>query len=92
MHIDRNERIWMIASIVMLVVFALAVGISGFVYGIQVPEPVAKVDPRTVATPGASAYPFGAPVEERVRELAPGRYEAYILAQMSIPSAERAIS
>jgi cytochrome c oxidase subunit 2 len=32
-----------------------------------------------VATPGAS--PFGAPVDERVRELAPGKYEAYILAQ-----------
>ena len=82
MHIHRSERMYMIASIVLLVIFSLAVGISGFVYGIQLPQPEARVDPRTIATPGASQYPFGDPVAERVRELAPGKYEVYILAQM----------
>jgi cytochrome c oxidase subunit II len=80
MNFHRSERIFLIGSIALLVVFALAVGISGFAYGIQVPQPEMRVDPRTVATPGVS--PFGDPVNERVRELAPGRYEAYILAQM----------
>lgn len=79
MHVDRTEKAFIIGSIVLLVVFALAVGISGFAYGIQLPRPDQRVDPRTVATPGVS--PFGAPAEERVRELAPGRYEAYILSQ-----------
>ncbi|MCA9949618.1 MAG: cytochrome c oxidase subunit II [Anaerolineales bacterium] len=79
MHIDRNEKIYLIGSIILLVVFALAIFISGFAYGIQVPLPEAQVNPNTVATPGAS--PWGAPAEERVRELAPGKYEAYILAQ-----------
>ena len=79
MHIDRSERIFIYVSIGLLVVFALAIGISGFAYGIQVPRPEERVDPRTVATPGVSR--FGDPVEERVRELAPGKYEAYILSQ-----------
>jgi cytochrome c oxidase subunit 2 len=79
MHVDRREKIYIIFSIVMLVTFATALGVSAFVSGFQVPQPVEVVDPRTVATPGVS--PFGDPVEERVRELAPNRYEAYILAQ-----------
>ncbi len=79
MHVDRTEKLFIAGAIALLVVFALAVGISGFAYGIQVPLPEQRVDPQTVATPGAS--PWGDPVEERVRELAPGRYEAYILGQ-----------
>lgn len=79
MHVDRNEKIYIIGSIILLVVFALAIFISGFAYGIQVPLPEAQVNPNTVATPGAS--PWGEPPDERVRELAPGKYEAYLLAQ-----------
>lgn len=79
MHVDRTEKLFIIGAIVLLVVFALAVGISGFAYGIQLPLPEQRVDPQTVATPGVS--PFGDPVDERVRELAPGKYEAYILSQ-----------
>ncbi|RMD50327.1 MAG: cytochrome C oxidase subunit II [Candidatus Thermofonsia bacterium] len=79
MHVDRREKIYIIFSIIMLVTFATTLGVSAFVSGFQVPQPVEVVDPRTVATPGVS--PFGDPVEERVRELAPNRYEAYILAQ-----------
>jgi cytochrome c oxidase subunit 2 len=78
MHIDRTERIFIIGSIVLIVIFAVAIAASSIAYGIQVPAPYDQVDPRTVATPPS---PWGAPVEERVRELAPGEYEAYILAQ-----------
>lgn len=78
-HIDQNEKIYVIISVALLVVFATAVGISSFAYGIQVPEPFEQVDPRVITTPGAS--PWADPIDERVRELAPNKYEAYILAQ-----------
>jgi len=80
MHIDRAERNYIVISVLLIVIFAIAIGVSAFAVGIQVPTPEDQVDPRTVATPGVS--PWGDPVEERVRELAPGKYEAYILAQM----------
>ena len=79
MHVDRTEKIFIFGSIVLVVIFALAIAVSSIAYGIQVPAPYEQVNPNTIATPGNS--PWGAPVEERVRELAPGVYEAYILAQ-----------
>jgi cytochrome c oxidase subunit 2 len=79
MHIDRSEKMFIIGTIVLVAVFALAIAVSSIAYGIQVPRPYEQVDPNTVATPGVS--PFGDPVDERVRELAPGKYEAYILGQ-----------
>lgn len=83
MHVDRSEKIFFMASALLLVVFALAVFISGFVYGIQVPRPYAKVNPVTIANPDESDFPtFALPVEERIRQLAPDRYEVYILARM----------
>ena len=78
MHIDRNERNYLIIASVILVIFFLAVTVGAAANGIQVPSPELRVDPRTVATPGVS--PFGDPAEERIRELAPGKYEVYILA------------
>ena len=78
MHIDRTEKIFMIASIILVVVFALTIAVSSLAFNIQVHAPYEQVDPNTVATPPS---PWGAPVDERVRELAPGRYEAYVLAQ-----------
>jgi len=80
MHIDRTEKIFIVISIILVVVFALAIAVSSLAFGIQVPSPYEQVDPKTIATPGAS--PWGAPVDERVRELAPGKYEAYVLAQI----------
>jgi cytochrome c oxidase subunit 2 len=80
MHVDRTERIFIIGSVVLVIVFALAIAVSSIAFGIQVPRPEMLVDPRTVATPGVVPG-FGDPVEERVRELAPGNYEAYIMSQ-----------
>lgn len=79
MHIDARERNFIILSIALLVAFGVALSVGGFAYGIQVPAPELRVDPKTVATDPNT--PFSAPVEERVRELAPGKYEIYILAQ-----------
>lgn len=78
-HVDRSEKYYIIGTVALLVIFAAAVLISGFTYGIQVPQPVERVDPNTVADDPDS--PWAAPVEERVRELAPGKYEVYVLAQ-----------
>lgn len=77
MHIDPYERLWIIASIVMLVVFAGAVTVAGFFMGIQLPSPEAKVDPAVVTAPDG---PFG---DENVGlyEIAPGEYEAYLRGQ-----------
>ena len=74
LEIDPYEKRWIQLSIALLIVFALAVGVSGFVYGFQVPVPEQRVDPNTVA----QMAPFAEP---GLRELAPGKYEAYILAQ-----------
>jgi cytochrome c oxidase subunit 2 len=76
-HVDRNEKIYIIISVSLVAVFFMAVAVSSFVYGIQVPSPYEQVDPRTIATP-APGNPFGEP---GLRELAPGKYEAYIMAQ-----------
>lgn len=75
-HVDRYEKFWMRFSFVLVALFGVAVAASSFAYGIQVPVPEQRVDPRTVATPGVSR--FGEP---GLRELAPGKYEVYILAQ-----------
>ena len=78
-HVDRSEKIYIIISVALISVFFVALAISSFVYGIQVPVPEQRVDPRTIATPGPD-NPFGEP---GLRELVPGkRYEAYILAQI----------
>lgn len=75
-HIDRYEKAWMGFAVAMLVIFAGAVTTSAFMIGIQLPAPVARVDPKLVATPGATL--FGEP---GFRELAPGHIEARILAR-----------
>lgn len=79
MHIDRYERLFIYAAVVLLVVFMGALAVSSFAFGIRVPTAYEKVDPRTVATPPS---PWGLPAEERLRELSPGNYEVYLLAQM----------
>lgn len=76
-HVDRTEKLYIIISVALIAVFFVALAVSSFVYGIQVPVPELQVDPRTIATP-APGNPFGEP---GLRELAPGKYEAYIIAR-----------
>lgn len=75
MHIHPFERNWMIFTAVLLVLFATAVSVAAFGLGIQLPGPEQRVDPRTVATDPNS--PWSTP---GLREIAPGKYDAYILA------------
>ena len=79
MHIDRNERNYFLITSGLLLLFFLAVTVGASANSISVVAPQAKVDPRLVATPGASN--FAGPAEDRIRELSPGKYEVYILAQ-----------
>lgn len=74
MNMDPYERNWIIISISLAVVFGIIIAVAGFAYGIQVPSPEQRVDPKTVALEGPWADPG-------LRELSPGKYEAYILAQ-----------
>ncbi len=76
MHIDRYEQIWIRISVAVLVVFMLGIIVAGWSMGIQVPGVYGRVDPNTVTEPGS---PWAEP---GVRELAPGKYEVYILAQI----------
>lgn len=76
MHVDVYEKWWIGLGVAMLLIFAGAIGTSGFAASIQVPQPEARIDPKTVTTEGPFAEPG-------LRELAPGKYEAYILAQAS---------
>ena len=78
MHIHVYEKWWIGLTAIMLVVLTVLVGVAGFVNGFQVPQPFARIDPRTVKDSGAfSEASLG------LRELAPGKYEAHILAQAS---------
>jgi cytochrome c oxidase subunit II len=73
LHIDKMERTWIMISLSVLAIFAVAVTIAGFAMGIDVPAPAERVDPKTIAQDPRFATPG-------LRELAPGKYEAYILA------------
>ncbi|GIV76998.1 cytochrome c oxidase subunit II [Litorilinea aerophila] len=76
LHVDRFEGAWIRISVVILAVFLLAVLASGFAMGVQVPGVYQRIDPRTLYDPGS---PFANP---GLRELAPGKYELYLRAQI----------
>jgi len=74
LHIHSYERNWLIATAIMLVAFVVLVTVAGSAMGIAVPAPQNRVDPNTVDKEGPFANPG-------LREIAPGKYEAYILSQ-----------
>ena len=78
LHADPYEKKWIILSIVLLLVFIVAITVAGLALGIQLPSSEQRVDPNTVDAPG---QPWS-PELRGLRELAPGKYEAYILAQI----------
>lgn len=73
MHIHRYERAWLGFSIGLVFVFFLAVITAAVAGGIQVPSPAGQVNPSDL-----SQTDFAQP---GLRELSPGHYEAYLLAQ-----------
>jgi cytochrome c oxidase subunit 2 len=75
-HVDLYEKWWIGLTVAMLVIFIVTIGLSAFGHGFQVPLPDLRVNPNTVANSGPFAQPG-------MRQLAPGKYEAYIVAQAS---------
>lgn len=73
-HVDPYERLWIIIGAALLVMFTVLVAIASMAGGIQVPAPLQRVDPNTITQSGPFAEPG-------LRELAPGKYEAYIVAR-----------
>ena len=74
-HVDFFEGAWMRVAVAVTVVFVIALAISGFAIGVQLPGAYAPITPTELADP---ASPFANP---GLRELAPGKYEAYVVAQ-----------
>ncbi len=75
-HVDRYEAAWMRISVGVLLVFFIAISISSWAIGIQLPGAYERMDPNTLNEPG---NPFAEP---GLRELAPGKYEAYYRGQI----------
>ncbi len=76
LHIDRYEAIWIRISLITSTIFVIAIAVAGFAWGIQVPGVYQRIDPATLTDPSS---PFANP---GLRELAPGKYEAYMTAQV----------
>ncbi len=76
MGIDPWERNWMRFSVVLLVVFAIAVSVAGWAGGFQLPGAESEVDPQTVMDEGS---PWANP---GLVEIGDQHFEAYVLAQM----------
>ncbi|MEZ4713968.1 MAG: cytochrome c oxidase subunit II [Caldilineaceae bacterium] len=72
LHVDWYEGLWIRISVGVLVVFIGAVLFSSSAYSIQVPGAYQRVDPQNLTD-----TPFNEP---GIRELAPGKYEVYMLA------------
>lgn len=76
LHVDRFEGAWIRFSVVVIAIFFIAVVVSAFAVGFQLPGVYERIDPQTLYDPGS---PFAEP---GLRELAPGKYELYIRAQI----------
>jgi cytochrome c oxidase subunit 2 len=74
MPIERLERYFLWAATAMLAIFFGTVTVSAFTWGLQLPGPSEQVDPETLD----KTVPFDKP---GLREIAPGEYEAVIIAQ-----------
>ena len=74
MKIEYYEKIFLVLGLVVLVAGLGAIGASVWAAGIHVPSPAGRIDPRDVRT----TPPFDQP---GVREVAPGEFEAVIIAQ-----------
>lgn len=76
LHVDRYEGAWMRLSFAVLVIFFVVLVFSSFSVGFQVPGVYQRIDPSTLQNPDS---PFANP---GLRELAPGKYEVYLRAQI----------
>ena len=75
LHIEKWEGIWIRVAVGMTVIFVAAITIAALSFGISVPGATARINPATLTEEG---NPFATP---GIRELAPGKYEVYMVAQ-----------
>lgn len=75
-QVDRYEGVWIRISAIVLVIFFLLIVVSAFSVGFQVPGVYQRIDPATLMNADS---PFANPT---LHELAPGKYELYIRAQV----------
>ena len=75
LHVEKWEGIWIRIAVGMTVVFIAAITVAALSFGITVPGATARINPATLNDPGS---PFANP---GIRELAPGKYEVYMVAQ-----------
>ncbi|MCS6828075.1 MAG: cytochrome c oxidase subunit II [Caldilinea sp.] len=75
LHVEKWEGIWIRVAVAMTAVFIAAITVAAMSFGITVPGVTARINPMTLNDPGS---PFANP---GVRELAPGKYEVYMVAQ-----------
>jgi cytochrome c oxidase subunit 2 len=75
LHVEKWEGIWIRISVAMTVVFIAGITIAALSFGISVPGATARINPATL---NETDSPFANP---GLRELAPGKYEAYMVAQ-----------
>jgi cytochrome c oxidase subunit 2 len=75
LHIEKWEGLWIRIAVGMTVVFIAAITVAALSFGISVPGATARINPTTLNDPG---NPFATP---GIRELAPGKYEVYMVAQ-----------
>jgi cytochrome c oxidase subunit 2 len=75
LHVEWWEGLWIRISLVVIVIFVGAITVAALAGNIQVPGVGGRVDPNALDAPGS---PFANP---GVRELAPGRYEVYVVSQ-----------
>ncbi|MBW7884658.1 MAG: cytochrome C oxidase subunit II [Caldilineaceae bacterium] len=75
LHVEKWEGIWLRFAAAMTAIFILAIIVAAASFGISVPGASGRVDPNTLSDPNS---PFANP---GLRELAPGKYEVYMVAQ-----------
>ncbi|HHY54677.1 MAG TPA: hypothetical protein GYA08_04500, partial [Chloroflexi bacterium] len=75
LHIEKWEGIWIRIALGMTVIFIAAITTAALSFGISVPGVTARINPATLNDEG---NPFATP---GIRELAPGKYEVYMVAQ-----------
>jgi cytochrome c oxidase subunit 2 len=76
LQVDRYEGAWIRVSFAVLIIFFLAIVVSAFSVGFQVPGVYQRIDPASLNDPDS---PFANP---ELRDLSPGNYEIYIVAQI----------
>jgi cytochrome c oxidase subunit II len=69
------ELAWILPSVAIPIAILVAVVLTAFAVGIRVPGVAGRIDPQAIAV----TAPFDEP---GVRELAPGRYEVAVIAQV----------